>query len=88
MLFIHRFECFCNKILGTLTLLAVNLHKDHWSMNYSAKFFVVKFKFIFMIFFEFFTRGTMHSTSSTINSYGDYLFAISTGIYRELSDDP
>jgi len=30
----------------------------------------------------------LHSSSSTIDSYGDYLFAISMDIYQELSEDP
>jgi len=39
-------------------------------------------------FMEFLQGRTLHSSSSNIDSYGDYLFAISIDIYRELSEYP
>jgi len=38
--------------------------------------------------FEFLPRRTLHSSSSNIDSYGDYLLAITTDIYHELSEYP
>jgi len=45
-----------------------------------------KIQIYFLDFFEFLTRRTLHSSSSSIDSYGDYLFAIFMEIYHELSE--
>jgi len=41
-----------------------------------------------MIFLNVLPRRTLHSRSSTIDSYGDYLFAITMDIYHELGEFP
>jgi len=54
----------------------------------SATFFVWKFKFTSTIFFLriFTTKNVAQCCSSTISSYGDYLFSITIDIYHELSE--
>jgi len=44
--------------------------------------------FHIQICFRVFLRTTLHSTSSNIDSYGHYLYAIFMDIYHELSEYP
>jgi len=52
-------------------------------MNYFDTFFVWKFKFIFMIFLNFYHE----ERCNVVHHPNDYLFAISIEIYHELIDD-
>jgi len=65
-----------------------NLLKNQRYMNYWATFFGWKFKIYFHDFFEFLSRVTFHSSSSTIYSYGEYRFSTSMEIYHESSEGP
>jgi len=46
----------------------------------------VKIQIYFDDFFEFLPLRTLHSSSSTIDSYGDYILAITIDISHELSE--
>jgi len=56
-------------------------------MKYYATFSILwKFNIISLIFFLNFTTKNVAFFLSIIDSYGDYLFAISIDIYHELSE--